>query len=109
MASSLFVSPDDYRSALTNALVAEIRAEMGRRGVRTIRELAERAEMAETAVKDRLNKNSRTGRRTPIRVPELAAIARALEVDPIELLQRAMAEVDAGRLPDESGAVPDAK
>lgn len=65
--------------------------------------------MAETAVKDRLNQNSRTGKRTPIRVPELTAIAGALGVDAVELLRRAMDVVDTDRRPpgDNPGSVPD--
>lgn len=88
------MEPDEYRAALTDALVGEIRAEMGRRGIRSIRELAERAGMTVTAMQDRLNKNARTKRRTPISVPDLAAIGQALDVEPIILLRRAMAEVN---------------
>lgn len=84
----------EYREALTEALAAEIRAEMGRRDVRSNNELARLSGLTPTAVQDRLHQNSRTKKKTPITSPDLALIGRALGVHPAVLLSRAMDAVE---------------
>lgn len=88
------MEPQEYRAALADALVREIKFEMIRKGIPSNRALAERSGMKHSAVNDRLSKSTRTGRRTAITIPDLFMLAAGLEVAPMELLQRAMTLVD---------------
>lgn len=85
------MKPSEYRDALGEALVGEIKAEMGRKGIGSNRQLALAVGASYSSVNDRLSKSTRTGRRTAISVIDLQAYADALGIDPLELLRRAMA------------------
>lgn len=105
VASSVVVDDAQYRAAISDALAQEIRFEMVRKGIPSSRDLAKRAGFTHTALNDRLHRNSRTGRKTPFTIPELAMVCRVLEVDALELLGRAIAAVPNDDPPN--GAVED--
>lgn len=84
----------EYRERLADALVREIKAEMARRRVASNRELAKLAGVSHSSVNDRLSGATRTGRRTAISITDLFGYAAALEVDPRDLLNRAVELVD---------------
>lgn len=84
----------DYLRQFAEAVVNEIKAEMGRKRVDSNRELARRIGFTHTSVNDRLEGNPRTKKRTVINVKDLAAYAAALGVEPGVLVQRAQAALD---------------
>lgn len=87
--------PDrEYLRRVSAALVSEIKAEMGRRDL-SARGLA--ALMGENPqyVTSRIGAgNPRTGKRVEINVADLSVIAGALDLDPRDLLNRAMWRAD---------------
>lgn len=84
----------DRAAMLSEALVLEIKAEMGRRDLSS-RGLGRLIGESSQYVSMRLDGgNPRTGLRVPINVVDLFAIGSALEVEPTELLARAEVAVD---------------
>jgi hypothetical protein len=91
-------APDhDFLERLAEALVMEIKAEMGRRSL-SARGLAALIGENPQYVTSRIGAgNPRTGKRVPITISDLAVIAGALDQDPLEMLSRA--RVEAGATP----------
>jgi len=84
----------DAARAFGDALVREIKAEMGRQEIGGVRALATKMGLrSHGALNDRLNKSSRTGQRVSIGAEDLWRIAVALGVEPVELIRRASAAV----------------
>jgi hypothetical protein len=85
------VTTDDFPTRFSDALVSEIKAEMGRRDLSS-RGLARLIGANAQFVSSRLDGgNPRTGERVVLTVRDLAAIARALQVDEVDLVARAEA------------------
>lgn len=85
------MTEQEYAQLLSEALVSEIKAEMGRQDVSS-RELARRIGSNPQFVSSRLDGgNPRTGERVAINIRDLVDIARALGLTEVELLQRAQA------------------
>lgn len=79
----------EYLAHFSEALVLEIKAEMGRRDL-SARGLATLIGVNPQYVTSRMfGGNPRTGKRVEITVADLETIAGALELDPMELMQRA--------------------
>jgi transcriptional regulator with XRE-family HTH domain len=72
-----------------DALIREIRAEMGRNGVTSVRALAELTGITRGALNDRMNRKASTGARVPLGPSDLYKIAEALHVEPEVLVRRA--------------------
>lgn len=84
------VDPSAF-DGFNDALVSEIKAEMGRRDLSS-RALGRLINESSQYVSMRLDGgNPRTGKRVPISVADLAAIASAMELDAGLLLERAVA------------------
>jgi hypothetical protein len=85
-------APDqDYLERLADALVMEIKAEMGRRSL-SARGLATLIGENPQYVTSRIGAgNPRTGKRVPITISDLAVIAGALDKDALEMLAQARA------------------
>lgn len=84
------VTEEDIQAlAFGDALVAEIWAEMGRRGIRSVRALAERAGIDRGKLNARLTHNPRGDRLVAVGGEDLFMIARALKIEPAELVRRA--------------------
>ncbi len=81
-----------YIARLTDALVAEIKAQMGRRGVSSSRALADLIGANSQWMSQRLDGGNRRGERVPLTVSDLSRIAAVLDVDPVVLLERARIE-----------------
>lgn len=78
-------APDpDAPRAFADALVSEIRAEMGRNGINSVRALAEMIGMNHVSLNDRLGP-----KRVPIGTAELYRICTVLKVEPWEVVRRA--------------------
>lgn len=88
----------DFLSRLADALVSEIKSEMGRRDL-SARGLASLIGENPQYVTSRIGSgNPRTGKRVPITVSDLAVIAGAMDLDALELLASARsAAQDADR------------
>ncbi|GAA1779062.1 hypothetical protein GCM10009795_026440 [Nocardioides hankookensis] len=87
------LSPDAL-ARFSEALVSEIKAEMGRRDLSS-RALGRLVGRSSQYMSDRLDGgNSRTGRRVTLTVTDLAAIAAVFDLHPAELVRRAKAAVD---------------
>lgn len=92
-----------YLQRFSDALVSEIKAEMGRRGLSS-RALGRQVARSSQYMSDRLDGgNSKTGRRVTLTVKDLAAIAAVFGLHPAELIERATSAADgedtrAGRL-----------
>lgn len=108
----------DYLRQFAEAVVNEIKAEMGRKRVDSNRELARRIGFSHTSVNDRLEGNPRTKKRTVINVKDLAAYAAALGVEPGVFLSRAQTALNDGgggspqpvrNVPDEPRPTPGAE
>lgn len=83
------VPSSEYLARFSAALVSEIKAEMGRRDL-SQSALARLIGQNKQYVTTRLGAgNPRTGRRVEVNVPDLFAIAGALDLDPTELVGRA--------------------
>ncbi|MBO3663695.1 hypothetical protein [Microbacterium stercoris] len=83
------MTEQEYAQLLSDALVSEIKAEMGRQDVSS-RELARRIGSNPQFISSRLDGgNPRTGERVAINIRDLVDIARALGLTEVELLQRA--------------------
>lgn len=78
-----------HAQRVADALVDVVDSARWEARISSIRDLAARAEMTHTAL------NKRMRRETPFNVRDLAAIGRALEIEPNELLRRAVAKVAA--------------
>lgn len=79
----------DFLSRLADALVSEIKSEMGRRDL-SARGLAALIGENPQYVTSRIGAgNPRTGKRVPITVSDLAVIAGAMDLDALELLAAA--------------------
>lgn len=86
---------DEYAQRFSDALVSEIKAEMGRRDLSS-RGLGRLIGKSSQYMSDRLDGgNSKTGKRVIINVADLFAIASALGIDPTTLTQRAQIEAAA--------------
>lgn len=89
------VPSPNYLARVSEALVSEIKAEMGRRDL-SARGLALLIGENPQYVTSRIGAgNPRTGKRVEISVADLYAIAGALELDANELLERALAVAGA--------------
>jgi hypothetical protein len=85
---------DDYLAGFSEALVSEVKAEMGRRSLSS-RALGRLLGRSSQYMSDRLDGgNSKTGRRVTLTVKDLAAIAEVFDLHPAELIRRAKAAVD---------------
>lgn len=82
-------TPDKDAPTFGDALVGEIKAEMGRQNIGSVRALAELLGTNNVYWNDRLNK--KPGQRTPITMPDLARLSAVLHVEPQELVGRAWA------------------
>ena len=83
-----------YLQRFSDALVSEIKAEMGRRGTSS-RALGRQVGRSSQYMSDRLDGgNSKTGRRVTLTVKDLAAIAAVFGLHPADLIARAKAAVD---------------
>jgi len=98
-----------YLQRFSDALVSEIKAEMGRRGTSS-RALGRQVGRSSQYMSDRLDGgNSKTGRRVTLTVKDLAAIAAVFGLHPADLIERAKAVADgedAGRVVGLSPARP---
>lgn len=83
-------TPTDTGPQLSGSVASEIRAEMARRGI-TQSTLADKLGKPQQWVWRRLNSASRQ----PISLDDLAVIAQALDVEPAELIKRALGAVPA--------------
>jgi hypothetical protein len=84
----------NYLEGFSDALVSEIKAEMGRRSLSS-RALGRLLGRSSQYMSDRLDGgNSKTGRRVTLTVKDLAAIADVFDLHPAELIRRAKAAVD---------------
>lgn len=84
------VPSSDHLERVSAALVSEIKAEMGRRDL-TARKLAALIGENHQYVTTRIGAgNPRTGKRVEINVADLSMIAGALDLDPRDLLARAI-------------------
>ena len=84
----------EYLQRFSDALVSEIKAEMGRRDLSS-RALGRLIDRPSSYMSDRLDGGSpKTGKRVILHVKDLALIAHALDQDPAELLARARAAVE---------------
>jgi len=84
----------EYLQRFSDALVSEIKAEMGRRDLSS-RALGRLIDRPSSYMSDRLDGGSRkTGKRVILHVKDLALIAHALDQDPAELLARSRAAVE---------------
>ncbi len=80
---------NDYAQRLSDALVSEIKAEMGRRDLSS-RALGRLIGKSSQYMSDRLDGgNSKTGKRVTLNINDLYAIAEALELDAAGLMTRA--------------------
>jgi len=87
---------NEYLNRLSDALVSEIKSEMGRRDL-SARGLAALIGENPQYVTSRIGAgNPRTGKRVELTVADLATIAGAFDMEPIELYNRAAAAVAAG-------------
>lgn len=85
---------NDYFQRFSDALVSEIKAEMGRRDLSS-RGLGRLIGKSSQYMSDRLDGgNPKTGKRTVLSVPDLFAIADALGVDANDLTDRATAAAE---------------
>lgn len=85
---------NDYFQRFSDALVSEIKAEMGRRDLSS-RGLGRIIGKSSQYMSDRLDGgNPKTGKRTVLSVPDLFAIASALGVDANDLTDRATAAAE---------------
>lgn len=101
--------PNDAFSGLDDALVVEIKALMGRRGVRSSRALADLIGESSQYVSMRLDGgNPRTKKRTPLNTTDLAKIAYALGVTPDDLFHRGVAALKDGDIEGEQTEQHDA-
>lgn len=80
-------SPDP--AAFADALVREIKAEMGRQEIGGVRALARMIGMNHGVLNDRLNRSPKTHQRVAISMEDLARISAALGLRPLELVRRA--------------------
>lgn len=84
-----------YLDRFRNALISEIKAELGRRDL-TSASLAKLIGESKQYVGSRLGAgNPHTGKRVELNVADLFAIAGAFDMEPAELLGRAAAAADA--------------
>lgn len=89
---------DDYLARFSAALVAEIKLEMTRQGIRSTRELGRKIGHASSYMSDRIDGgSSKTKKRVQINVQDLAEIADALKLEPSELMVRAKRVIDSAR------------
>jgi hypothetical protein len=87
--ASLGAMTKPYGELFSDALVSEIKAEMGRRGLSS-RGLGRLIDRSSQYMSDRLDGGSaKTGRRVVLSVQDLAAIAQAFEMQPSDLTLRA--------------------
>jgi hypothetical protein len=83
-----------YLQRFSDALVSEIKAEMGRRGISS-RALGRQVGRSSQYMSDRLDGgNSKTGRRVTLTVKDLAAIAAVFGLHPADLIERAKSAAD---------------
>lgn len=95
-----------YLERFRSALISEIKAEMGRRDL-TNSGLASLIGESKQYVGSRLGSgNPHTKKRVEINVSDLYVIAGALELDPRDLLARALPEATVTSAPTEAGEVP---
>ena len=89
MRHTIHVDNDDFAVRFSDALVSEIKAEMGRQDLSS-RGLARLIGANAQFVSSRLDGgNPRTGERVILTVRDLAAISRALRISEVELVSRA--------------------
>lgn len=80
---------NDYSLRFADAIVSEIKAEMGRRGLSS-RALGRLIDKSSQYMSDRLDGgNSKTGKRVVLNVNDLYAIGQVLGIEPAELMTRA--------------------
>jgi len=85
----------DYPQNFSEALVSEIKAEMGRRDLSS-RGLGRLIQKSSQYMSDRLDGgNSKTGKRVTLTITDLLAIAQALELEPTDLIVRAQRAIEA--------------
>lgn len=89
MATNASPVGDDRPERISAALVSEIKAEMGRQDIAAAT-LARMIGENKQYVSSRLTAgNPHTGKRVPLSMPDIAAIASALHLSPRELVARA--------------------
>ncbi|KQW47574.1 hypothetical protein ASC77_14095 [Nocardioides sp. Root1257] len=94
-----------YLATFSEALVSEIKAEMGRRDLSS-RALGRLLGRSSQYMSDRLDGgNSKTGRRVTLTVKDLAAIAGVFELHPAELIRRAKEAADGREAAQDGGRV----
>jgi hypothetical protein len=80
----------EEKALFSEALVSEIKSEMGRRGLLSSRALGRLIGASSQYVSMRLDGgNPRTGKRVDLTIPDLVDICAALEVDAVDLITRA--------------------
>lgn len=80
---------NDYSQNFSDALVSEIKAEMGRRDLSS-RGLGRLIGKSSQYMSDRLDGgNTKTGRRVTLSITDVMLIGQALDVDATELIERA--------------------
>lgn len=85
---------NDYPQNFSEALVSEIKAEMGRRDLSS-RGLGRLIQKSSQYMSDRLDGgNSKTGKRVTLTITDLLAIAHALDLEPTDLILRAQRAID---------------
>ncbi|WP_425837056.1 hypothetical protein [Microbacterium sp. PA5] len=88
-AESLIVD-NDYPQRFSDALISEIKAEMGRRDLMSSRALGRLIGKSSQYMSDRLDGgNSKTGKRVTLTITDVMLIANALEIDATDLIDRA--------------------
>lgn len=78
----------DAGTAFARALVAEIKAEMGRQEIPSVNALAHRMGVNRAKLNERLNR-SRNGTRAKMTMEDVRQIAEVLNIEPAELVRRA--------------------
>ncbi len=99
---------NDRAERFSEAVAAEVRAELARREGMSVRDLANLLGVNHNAINDRLNGRSTTGKKVPINVRDLADWSAALGLPPETFLVRAQEAIDTGRdfRPDAGGGTP---
>lgn len=86
----------ERESLLTEGLVAKINAARAAAGYASSRELARELGWSSQYISDRLDGgNPRTGRRKALTALDLAQLAQALDLDPVELMKMLIESVTA--------------
>lgn len=94
-------TPDPGAPTLSDALVREMKAEMGRHEIGSVRALAVLLGDNNVYWNDRLN---RKGKRVPVNIDDLGRFCDALGIDPWDLVHRAKLAAQRGHQQGGGGA-----